>query len=425
MSLKPVLGPVQLTFYAVGMIVGAGVYSVIGGAAGIAQDGLWLSFAIGALVALLTGFSYAEMATAHPIAGAEYIYIRKAAPRADWAAFGVGTIILLGGGATAATVAIGFGGYFRTFFDVPVGVSAFGLIAACTALNIWGIRESSWANMLFTLIEIGGLVLVIAAAVFAGTIAAPLAAPPGPGVMAAATILFFVFLGFEELANVVEEARNPGRDIPRAIFSGLAITTVLYVLVALAIVGLAPPAELAASDAPLVTALAKVWPGASATLSAIALFATANTVLIALVATSRLAFSMGRDRELPEFFATVLAGRGTPWVGCMLAFVLSIVLLPIGDLTVLAGLSSFSALIAFLAVNATLIAMRYQEPKLHRPFRVPLSVGRLPLLPVAAIASILLLLAFFEWEIYFGGAIGIALTAVVFLLQRWWARKRK
>jgi amino acid transporter len=425
MSLKPVLGPVQLTFYAVGMIVGAGVYSVIGGAAGIAQDGLWLSFAIGALVALLTGFSYAEMATAHPIAGAEYIYIRKAAPRADWAAFGVGTIILLGGGATAATVAIGFGGYFRTFFDVPVGVSAFGLIAACTALNIWGIRESSWANMLFTLIEIGGLVLVIAAAVFAGTIAAPLAAPPGPGVMAAATILFFVFLGFEELANVVEEARNPGRDIPRAIFSGLAITTVLYVLVALAIVGLAPPAELAASDAPLVTALAKVWPGASATLSAIALFATANTVLIALVATSRLAFSMGRDRELPEFFATVLAGRGTPWVGCMLAFVLSIVLLPIGDLTVLAGLSSFSALIAFLAVNATLIAMRYQEPKLHRPFRVPLSVGRLPLLPVAAIASILLLLAFFEWEIYFGGAIGIALTAVVFLLQRWWARTRK
>jgi amino acid transporter len=425
MSLKPVLGPVQLTFYAVGMIVGAVVYSVIGGAAGIAQDGLWLSFAIGALVALLTGFSYAEMATAHPIAGAEYIYIRKAAPRADWAAFGVGTIILLGGGATAATVAIGFGGYFRTFFDVPVGVSAFGLIAACTALNIWGIRESSWANMLFTLIEIGGLVLVIAAAVFAGTIAAPLAAPPGPGVMAAATILFFVFLGFEELANVVEEARNPGRDIPRAIFSGLAITTVLYVLVALAIVGLAPPAELAASDAPLVTALAKVWPGASATLSAIALFATANTVLIALVATSRLAFSMGRDRELPEFFATVLAGRGTPWVGCMLAFVLSIVLLPIGDLTVLAGLSSFSALIAFLAVNATLIAMRYQEPKLHRPFRVPLSVGRLPLLPVAAIASILLLLAFFEWEIYFGGAIGIALTAVAFLLQRWWARKRK
>ena len=425
MSLKPVLGPVQLTFYAVGMIVGAGVYSVIGGAAGIAQEGLWLSFTIGALVALLTGFSYAEMATAHPIAGAEYIYIRKAAPRADWAAFGVGTIILLGGGATAATVAIGFGGYFRTFFDVPVGVSAFGMIAACTALNIWGIRESSWANMLFTLIEIGGLVLVIAAAVFAGTIAAPLAVPPGPGVMAAATILFFVYLGFEELANVVEEARNPGRDIPRAIFSGLAITTVLYVLVALAIVGLAPPAELAASDAPLVTALEKVWPGASATLSAIALFATANTVLIALVATSRLAFSMGRDRELPEFFAAVLAGRGTPWVGCVLAFVLSIVLLPIGDLTVLAGLSSFSALIAFLAVNATLIAMRYQEPKLRRPFRVPLSIGRLPLLPVAAIASIVLLLAFFEWEIYFGGAIGIALTAVAFLLQRWWVLKRK
>ena len=98
MSLKPVLGPIQLIFYSVGVIVGAGVYSVIGSAAGLAQGSLWLSFVIGAGVALLTAFSYAEMATSFPIAGAEYAYIRQAWPRADWLSFSVGIVILLAWG---------------------------------------------------------------------------------------------------------------------------------------------------------------------------------------------------------------------------------------------------------------------------------------------------------------------------------------
>ena len=163
MPLKPVLGPVQLVFYSVGVIVGAGVYSVIGTAAGLAQQSLWLSFAVGAGVAVLTAVSYAEMATAYPEAGAEYIYIRRAWPNADWLPFAVGVVILIGGAAAAATVAIAFGGYLRVFVDVPPPWSALALLLACTALNIWGLRESSWANMLFTSIEVGGLLLVIAA----------------------------------------------------------------------------------------------------------------------------------------------------------------------------------------------------------------------------------------------------------------------
>ena len=118
-------------------------------------------------------------------------------------------------------------------------------------------------------------------------------------VMAAAALLFFVYLGFEEIANLAEEARNPGRDLPFALFVSLAATTALYIAVSFAALSLASPSELAASAAPLATAIEKAWPRAAGLLSAIALFATANTVLITVIATSRVAFSMARDKEIP------------------------------------------------------------------------------------------------------------------------------
>ena len=130
----------QLIFYSVGVIVGAGVYSVIGSAAGLAQGGLWLSFVVGAGIALLTAFSYAEMATSFPIAGAEYAYIRQAWPRADWLSFTVGIVILLGGAATAATVSMAFAGYLRVFVDVPATGAALALLVLCSAVNVWGLR---------------------------------------------------------------------------------------------------------------------------------------------------------------------------------------------------------------------------------------------------------------------------------------------
>lgn len=141
MQLKPVLGPVQLIFYAVGVgvIVGAGVYSVLGAAAGLAQHSLWVSFLISAGVALLTAISYAEMATSVPAAGAEYVYIHRAWPNASWLAFGVGAIILIGGAATAATVAMAFGGYLRVFVDIPAPAGAMLLLAGCTPSSTFGV----------------------------------------------------------------------------------------------------------------------------------------------------------------------------------------------------------------------------------------------------------------------------------------------
>jgi amino acid transporter len=420
MKLRPVLGPVQLVFYGVGVIVGAGVYSVIGSAAGIAQQSLWLSFAIGSVVALLTGFSYAEMATSFPSSGAEYQYLRHAIPELAFVSFAVGLIILIGGAAAAATVAVAFGGYLRTFADVPVWLSASGLLAACTALNIWGLRESSWANVLFTTIEVAGLILVIAAGSMKGDLFRPLLTVAGDGVLPAAATVFFVYLGFEKMANMTEEVRNPSRDIPRAIFLSIAVTTILYVLVALAVTGLAPPAELARSDAPLAMAIERVWPRAGNLLGAIAVFSTANTVLISLIAGSRLAYSMGSDNQIPHLFAALLRDRGTPWVAAILIFAMSELLVPIGNVKSLAELSSLTALLAFLAVNLALIVSRYRFPDHDRPFRVPFTVGRMPIVPLVAIGSICLLMVNFDWEIYLGAGGTILVSGLAYWVQRQW-----
>ncbi|MET0721818.1 MAG: APC family permease, partial [Tardiphaga sp.] len=355
MRLKPVLGAFELVLYSVGVIIGAGVYSVLGAAAGLAQHDLWISFLVSAAVALLTALSYAEMATSFPEAGGEYVYVRRAWPRADWLAFGIGALILIGGSATAATVAIAFGGYLRVFVDWPAPLSAVLLLTGCTAFNIWGMRESSWMNVLFTSVEVIGLLLVVAAAwMYDGP--PPQTAPvTETSVMAAAALLFFVYLGFEEVANLAEEARNPSRDLPFALFVSLTATTALYIAVSFAALSLASPSELAASAAPLAAAIEKAWPRAAGLLSAIALFATANTVLITVIATSRVAFSMARDKEIPGGFAHLLPRRQTPWAAALLTCAMAAVLIPIGSVKMLAEMSSFAALAAFLAVNASLL----------------------------------------------------------------------
>jgi amino acid transporter len=417
MQLKPLLGTVQLIFYGVGMIIGAGVYSIIG-AAGVAQQGLWASFILAAVVALLTGFSYAEMATSFPRAGAEYLHLRRAFPEAKWPAFMVGVLMLAGGVATASTVAVAFGGYFRTFADMPAWLAAVALLVACTSLNVWGLRESSWVNILFTLIEVSGLILVIVAGFAKGNIAGPLQSPLGAGVLPAAAIVFFVYLGFEGIANLAEEVRDARRDLPRAIFYSIGITTTLYVLVSVAVLGLASPTELASSEAPLALAIQKLWPSAVSVLSAMAIFATANTVLIAMIVAPRLAFSMARNREIPEFFAALTPRRRTPWAAAALMLALSTTLVTLGDLKTLAELSSFAALLALLSVNTALIVLRFRMPSLRRPFRVPLAIARMPLLSLAAIGSICVLLANFNQTTYFIGAGVLAVSGLAYLLSR-------
>ncbi|MSP74477.1 MAG: APC family permease [Myxococcales bacterium] len=224
MQLKRTLGLAGLTFYGLGIILGAGIYSVLGAAAGLAGSAPWIAFALSGGVAFLTALSYAELVTIQPETSAEYAYLRRALPEWPGLALTTGLLVALSGAATTATVAIAFAGYFRTFVDLPPALVAWSAIAAALGLNILGIRESGWVNTVFTVIEASGLVFLIVLGATSGAFSKALTAAPNLGVMSGAALVFFAFLGFENVANLAEEAKEPERDLPRAIFLSLGLS---------------------------------------------------------------------------------------------------------------------------------------------------------------------------------------------------------
>jgi APA family basic amino acid/polyamine antiporter len=415
-ELKRALGLPSLTFYGLGTILGAGIYSVLGAAAGTSGPGMWLGFAISAGVALLTALSYAELSTAFPQAGAEYVYLGKALPRWPAPAFATGILMASSGAATAATVSLAFAGYLGGLVALPTLVTAGLLLVAITGVAIVGIRESAGMAMAFTLIEAAGLVGVIALGVTSDGFGAALADIPGPGpLLAGASLVFFSYLGFENIVNLAEEAKAPERTLPRAILISLAISTALYVLVALAAVALLPAEELAASDAPLADAVAQRSPALAGGLRGIALFATANTALASLLSGSRLLFGMARGGDLPRPLAAVLPARKTPWLATLVVAGAAAGLLPLGEVAVVASVSSFASLLAFAGVNLALIVLRYRAPDLARPFRVPLAAGRLAILPAVGAASALALVSQLDRTAIVAGA-GLVVVALLLYL---------
>lgn len=411
-GLKRTLGLPGLLFYAVGLIVGAGVYSVIGAAALEAGDALWQSLALGALAAVLTGLAYAELATAFPRAGAESVYLAEAFPRARWVGELVGAVLLLAAAGTATTVALAFGGYLRVFVDVPAWITAVVLLVAATSLNLVGMRQSTWLNATFTLIEVAGLCLFVGLATTQREFGAALTTAPHMGVLGGTAVVFFAYLGFEDLANLAEEAKDPGRDLPRAILLGVAITGVLYVLVGLAAVAVATPEELSASESPLSDSIRGISPVSATVLAVVALFSTANTALIALVASSRMLYGMARDGAMPKMFA-VVSGRSTPWRAAIALLGVALALLPLGGVSAVAGLSSFAALLGFAAVDLSVVVLRKTQPDRKRPFRVPLAVWGVPVLPVLGAIAALALATQFDSTVYIAGAVSIGVAAAV------------
>ena len=187
------------------------------------------------------------------------------------------------------------------------------------------------------------------------------------------------------------------------------MTTALYVLVAIAVVALVPVERLAESESPLATAVASVSPLLADIVGGLALFATANTVLVVFVASSRMVMAMARGRDLPRVLASVHSARSTPWVAAVALLVVALALLPFGDLALIASMSSLASLAGFAAVNIALIVLRVRDPHLRRPFRVPLSVGRIPLLPVLGTVAIVGLLLQFD-------AVAYAVTGAVLIV---------
>jgi amino acid transporter len=418
MSLNRSLGLPMLTFYGTGMILGAGIYSIIGQAAGIAGVGLWQGFLLAGFAALLTALSYAELATMYPAAGAEYIYLRNAFSNQRWLAATIGIVVVFAGCASAATVALAFTSYLQHFIVLPRFVVASSVLIGFTAINIIGIQQSSWTNAIFTIIEALGLVLFIWLGWKQPEFGKALLTTPTLATVSSAALIIFAFLGFENIVSLAEETKEPEKNIPRAILLSLFISTVLYILVSLAAVALMPPEQLAQTESALLDASLKSSPSLAGILGGIALFSTANTVLIALVTTSRIIYGISKDKSLPKIFSKTLTKQKTPWVASLVAMFAAVLLLPFGRVETLASIASFATMIVFIAVNVALISLRRTEPQKSRPFRVPMAIGKIPILPLFGIAICFAFLFQFDRPIYATGILAFACSAGIYFLFR-------
>ncbi|UOE99719.1 APC family permease [Bdellovibrio reynosensis] len=416
--MKRVLSQTQLVFYGIGMIVGSGIYSVIGKAAGIAEGSLWLSFIIAAATALLTALSYAELSSMFTKAGAEYIYVKNIFPLKEILAFFCGAMMIFAGVSTSATVAHAFSGYLQQFFEAPTLIVAFVVLVVFTLINLWGIKEASWVNIIFTLIELLGLVIIIYFGFDSSSVEKSISTfQLSENVWKASALVIFSYFGFETVVNFADETEQPEKKLPRAILLSLLVAAVLYFFVSIATMNLAKPEVLAASKHPISAIVQNQSALAATVLGLIALFSTANTVLISMLSTSRIIFSMGREGDLPKLFATETK-KHTPKIGAILVLILSSVLIPAGGVEVLASTSAFATMLVFAIINISLIYLRYKKPDEKRPFKVPLNIARFPLLPVAATVSSIALLFFFESKVYFLAFAVIALTLIFYFFIR-------
>jgi APA family basic amino acid/polyamine antiporter len=418
-SLKPKLGLLRLTFYGVGTIVGAGIYSVIGAAAGEAGYGLWISFILAGIAASFSALSYAELASTFPKAGAEYLFLKKALPEYPFIAFLVGFVILLHGAATIATVALAFAGYLDVFVAFSQTAVALTLVAAFTALNIAGIRLSSAVNIAFVSIQLAGLLGLVVLGVRAPSFASEqvLRLDAGWGIIAATSVIFFIYTGYEHMASLGEEVKEPGKTIHRAFLLALILTTAIYLAIVFAVLALAEPQALASSKSPLTLAAGNAIPWMGGVIAVAALCATANAALSGIISASRMLFGMARDKDMPAIFARLLPGRDSPWTASVALLAGIALLVPLGEIKTVASMSSLGALFVFIGVNTAVIVLRYREPALQRPFRTPLAFGRMPVIPLLGIIVSIALATQFSWDVYLFFCLAAAVGVVVYFIK--------
>ncbi len=372
-ALKRRIGLPLLTAYGVGVMVGAGIYVLIGAVA--ADAGIWapIGFLMAGLIAAPTALAYSEFATRIPEAAGEAAFVGAGFNSQALAVF-VGLAIVAAGTVSAGAVLRGGVGYLSNILAVDQMLAIVLVGGGLVGVAIFGVLESLALAALFTVIELFGLGLVV----WAGFSATP--SPdwiePGavvlPGLGAAAVLAFFAFIGFEDIVNMAEEVRDPERTLPRAILLSLLITTVIYALVSLAAVRAVPIDQLAGSNSPLALVWAATRSGDGAILSLIAVFAALNGVLAQVVMASRVLFGLGKRTMALAIFHHAHPRLGTPVLATLLigTFVIaSSLLLP---LATLAEITSTILLSVFVLVNAALVLVKRRAPEAQ--FRVPTAV---------------------------------------------------
>jgi len=416
-ALKRELGLFHATTIGVGLILGAGIYVLIGEATTTSGNSVWLAFLISAVVSLLTGFSYAELSSMYPKDSAEYTYTDKAFGKG--LAFFIGYFVLLSAIISAAVVAIGFAGYFGQLFQIDNLIYiAIAIIIAFSILNYRSIKESAWANVIFTGLEILGLIIIVILGVTKVGSVDYFEMPVGMnGVFKSAALVFFAFLGFESVVKLSEECKNPRKTIPTALLLSIGITTILYILVAIAAVSILDWQTLAASKAPLAdVAAAMLGNNAFIVLSVIALFSTGNTVLISLIAGSRTLYGIGENYKFLKPFHKVHKKRHTPYIAIWTVMIFSIIFTFIEDIGLIAELTNFTLFVTFAVINLAVIALRYKYPNEPRKFKIPLNIGKLPIMAFLGFISCIFFISQLTHEIIMGGLGLIVLGGLLYLV---------
>jgi amino acid transporter len=384
-DLKRGIGPWLLLFFILGDIVGAGIYALVGEVGGLVGGAIWSAFLCAFVLAIFTASSYAELVTKYPRAGGSATYVNNAF-RNQFVSFMVAFAVMASGITSACTLTLAFSGdYLAQFISVPIIGAAIVFMLLITAINFYGISESVRINVVLTLVEITGLILIIiiGIAALAGGHGDPGRAfefKEGTSVLTAllaGTVLaFYALIGFDDSVNVAEETQHPSRNYPRAIFGALLLAGVIYLLVTFTASMVVPTATLAESSGPLLEVV-EAGPIAIPTklFAAIALLAVSNGALINMIMASRIVYGMGDQGVIPAVFSTVHPSRRTPWVSIAFTSVIALlVLITIGRndeaLSTLGSTTVVLLLIAFVMVNISVLVLRRDEVG-HEHFRTP------------------------------------------------------
>lgn len=384
-------------FYGLGTIIGAGVYVLVGKVAADAGMFAPVSFLLAGGLALLTALSYAELSARFPKSAGAALYVHEGL-RSQRLAVVTGLLVVLTGVVSAAALSRGFAGYVQVFVTVPEYMPIMLLVLALGALAAWGILESVGAAVAITLIELGGLLFILAVA---GDHLGDLPArwteltPSADtmawhGILSGIAVAFYAFIGFEDMVNVAEETRDPERTLPRAILLAITISGALYLLVALVAVLTLPVAELAATKAPLAEIYARATGKEPWLIGIVSLLSVTNGALIQIIMGSRLLYGMSRQGWMPACFGRVHARTRTPLLATGLITGLVLVLALWFPIVTLAKATSMILLCVFVLANLALIRVKRRAP-------VVAGVRSLPMwLPVTALIASA---AFVVWQI--------------------------
>lgn len=400
-QLKRSLNLWQCIFFGVGSILGAGIYALIGVVAGWANNMLWLAFVLASFTAFFTAFSYAELSAAFPKAGGEYEYAKHAYGKKTGVVLGF--LISANGIVAGATVAIGFAGYLARLLPVPLLAGALGILLLILVINAYGIQQSSSVNVVCTLVEASGLILVVYAA-FPSLHQTDFLALPERGmhgVLIASALCFFAYTGFQDIVKLAEETRSPQKTIPKALFIANSVVVVIYVVVAFCATGAVAWQDLSRSGSPLAQIVNGRFgaPGVTA-IAVIALFSTSNTILSSMLGSSRVLLNISQESKHLHRLAYIAPRHQTPVFTLLAVFIMMGLFALIGKIEVVALIANLLIYITFLLVNLAVIVLRFKQPALERPYRIPGRIGRLPLFPVLGIGLVLVLMAYAVYALF-------------------------